>query len=1029
MAESSDMATKKVKRRHRTTDVDMASIIPAIDVPATSTAVQDSMKPKPWSWMPISSETFSNTAMVFSQDGMHFFVPSACSIKIYSTSTLKVVSTLSSIQAQSRPSTSSSTCPDHHTQLVTSVLLNPNNPLQLYSASIDGTIKIWDWIEGVLLKTVDFCLPIWHMCAHASFPDTVFLHADVSNTPERLMTREQGNDTKASSRAFKVTFKPLASTVIQAAESISIGKPINRITALAVSPNGLWLVATSGMKAHIASTSRPKEGWSKFTSAHRLTCLAFHPTQGYFATGDEEGEVRLWYCLNDDQLSFEKLSAEKKAATSLFHWHAHAVQSLAFTPNGSYLLSGGLASVLVMWQIETGHKGFVPRIGAPINSISVVETLDRGQEFLLGLADGDLAMVSANTLNVRSRAGLKLRSARPSKYPPILAIHPQRNWLATTSSHPASLQIYDPYTSSLVSELEVAPSNRIAATDEDTILTPCTVVQAAFSSEDGRWLATVDVREATLDAGVAIVLKIWNWVTDGARGTYLLNTKIDRPHGKSIVNSIHFSSPDVNGDCTLATTGQDGLVRLWGVKRIAVDKENQTTEEIWVQCASIAYRSQVPCRVAFSLDASLIAVTYAHCVVLFNGSSHAFLQAITNVGSLSWLSSATFLGRVSRYLAICGVYGEDVLVWDLISSHVALYIDTVDSIEDRGDPQLQPPPRIIQRPDAAAFAVVCGKSTQIWDLLQLRPLSQITSLPLPIQQISTLRSSTVHQNYFSLAAIAEDGSLVLVGDTVSLPENEGAIEMAKTLTKSGATRLSLFEDVFGRSAFRDLEDQVKDPPRLDIDAADFGASIDLRLLDGPAYLLPPIETLFSSLMGGILKRSKGEAVNDNVAEEEVEIAMEVDEVDIAEDEQSEVISSRTLDKAEMDIFVQLFQEHCAVPGPSTSSNGHADWSSRPRSISIGKANSAPVNGHINGDHRHHSLQLPVSSDSHPSQKSPKAMLKSKAMNDLSTKAPAKPALNGGSSSDTPSPPPIVGQKRKASTRKEAKLSNSARGLT
>lgn len=122
----------------------------------------------------------------------HFFIPSACSIKIYSASTLKVVSTLSPISTSIYAGPSSSTRLGHD-QVVTALALNPQNPLQLYSASLDGTIKLWDWLEGTLLRTVEFGQPIWDMCAHADFPEQVFVHADVSQTPQRLVTRDEGN--------------------------------------------------------------------------------------------------------------------------------------------------------------------------------------------------------------------------------------------------------------------------------------------------------------------------------------------------------------------------------------------------------------------------------------------------------------------------------------------------------------------------------------------------------------------------------------------------------------------------------------------------------------------------------------------------------------------------------------------------------------------------------------------------------------------------------------------------------------------
>ena len=37
--------------------------------------------------------------------------------------------------------------------------------------------------------------------------------------------------------------------------------------------------------------------------------------------------------------------------------------------SGAYLYSGGEESVLVFWQVDTNHKQFKPRLGAPISRI------------------------------------------------------------------------------------------------------------------------------------------------------------------------------------------------------------------------------------------------------------------------------------------------------------------------------------------------------------------------------------------------------------------------------------------------------------------------------------------------------------------------------------------------------------------------------------------------------------------------------------------------------------------------------------
>jgi WD40 repeat protein len=100
----------------------------------------------------------------------------------------------------------------------------------------------------------------------------------------------------------------------------------------------------------------------KHIHSRQLTCVAHHPTDAIIATGDESGVITLWYrYLQSDQL-----------VTSSIHWHAHPVNSLVFTNDGSYILSGGQEGVLVTWQLATGHKQFLPRFGAHISSIRYI---------------------------------------------------------------------------------------------------------------------------------------------------------------------------------------------------------------------------------------------------------------------------------------------------------------------------------------------------------------------------------------------------------------------------------------------------------------------------------------------------------------------------------------------------------------------------------------------------------------------------------------------------------------------------------
>ena len=206
------------------------------------------------------------------------------------------------------------------------------------------------------------------------------------------------------------------------ADILKIGK-MRSTTGLALSPSGAWLVATGGPKAYVCAAASLNAGFTKFVSNDALTCLAFHPSEEYFATGDEKGQIRLWYCLNNGQIGAQ-MPGERRAQTTTLHWHAHSVSSIAFTANGSYLLSGGEEAVLVIWQLHSGKREFVPRVGAPIISVAVANHQSADEEYLLTLSDGTLVFVGSGTLRIsRSFARIKIGMLRSTHCREYVANH------------------------------------------------------------------------------------------------------------------------------------------------------------------------------------------------------------------------------------------------------------------------------------------------------------------------------------------------------------------------------------------------------------------------------------------------------------------------------------------------------------------------------------------------------------------------------------------------------------------------------
>nr|XP_009916384.1 PREDICTED: WD repeat-containing protein 75-like [Haliaeetus albicilla] len=62
-----------------------------------------------------------------------------------------------------------------HADLVTGVQLNPHNHMQLYSSSLDGSIKLWDFMDGIPIKTFTVGSKLLALYALASSEDSVFV--------------------------------------------------------------------------------------------------------------------------------------------------------------------------------------------------------------------------------------------------------------------------------------------------------------------------------------------------------------------------------------------------------------------------------------------------------------------------------------------------------------------------------------------------------------------------------------------------------------------------------------------------------------------------------------------------------------------------------------------------------------------------------------------------------------------------------------------------------------------------------------
>ncbi|MEH0155451.1 caspase family protein [Limibacter armeniacum] len=86
-----------------------------------------------------------------------------------------------------------------------------------------------------------------------------------------------------------------------------------------------------------------------------VTSLAFSPDTKYLATASADQTINIWYLPVLQEGKFE--GDEKPKLVKTLKGHSAEVYSLAFSPNGKYLLSGGMDGSVKLWEIQKLEEG------------------------------------------------------------------------------------------------------------------------------------------------------------------------------------------------------------------------------------------------------------------------------------------------------------------------------------------------------------------------------------------------------------------------------------------------------------------------------------------------------------------------------------------------------------------------------------------------------------------------------------------------------------------------------------------------
>ena len=625
---------------------------------------------------------------------------------------------------------------------VTGLKLAPRKPEQLYVTSESGLIELWDWKDGKRLRRWRLSSRILGLdVASVRFSDEpadIVFTTDVVEAEPRITAHRL--PMAAESRAD-------VRTLCTSRESLSPVRALN---------GGRCLVAYQGQKLLVglivSETSPRMESWryvwrefqvpeliSTFdvrpSGAHRESRGSNNPNIAFdidVAVGGCQGALYLYRNVLREFQLLQRSTMHESPRTTKMHWHQNAVATLKWSLDGEYLISGGLETVLVLWQLDTGQKQTLPHLGAAIEAISVS---GNGASYAIRLADNSVMVISTQELQPTTHVpGILMRQAQEplsggelgpaSRRPAVAASRrspsgillavpsalPTSSRLGTTSSA-SYLQTIDPtsatqvarqaLTRTKVTDRNVGPTGNVI--DEPNVV----LIDTSF---DGRWLASVEEwapplqdldllstsKRSALDRQerlIEVTLKFWSW--DESSRSWELVSKVEKPHQSTGTESEPIglvadlaSNPGSTG---FVTVGNDGRARIWQPRtrtRGALEVKGNDAAPLrsWSCRQSVplpghARFSEEPrrnsIRCALSDDGSLLAVACHYEPLHAEPSSRLHL---INTEQNALLATRTDL--FSGPLADIGILGRSLillssqlLVWDLVTDRPRWAID------------------------------------------------------------------------------------------------------------------------------------------------------------------------------------------------------------------------------------------------------------------------------------------------------------------------------------------------------------------
>ena len=308
----------------------------------------------------------------------------------------------------------------------------------LASGNLSGTICIWDTGTGQLQTNWKTTTPGIVSAVEFS-PDGRILATSAGSTialwdvSTGRLVRDLGGHTPANALAFHPTAPRLYSAGFGVIKEWDLGERTliddanAPVEAIAVSPNGKWLVSGSKdgkMRIYDSVSANLLRTWDAHTEY--ISTIAFSPNSETVASGSLDKTIKMWR-VPDGQLLRTMIG------------HTDAVWSIAFHPDGGRLLSSSADQTMRLWQTESDAQPVI----IPTPDITRAGLSADGHT-ILALQRFDRALLLWNTETNRRSASLNSNTMEMS--PAMLrsfALSPDGQLLVAPADTGYAIAIWD----------------------------------------------------------------------------------------------------------------------------------------------------------------------------------------------------------------------------------------------------------------------------------------------------------------------------------------------------------------------------------------------------------------------------------------------------------------------------------------------------------------------------------------------------------------------------------------------------------